>query len=363
MKMTKLTRAPLGQLPLQVQVKKVFAWLGCLVLATAHVAAATPATAHTNDCTDDPTAPPDACVVLNEPVINPTPNLVPATTGPTGATPPTPSPAEEMIYLLNLLRKDPNGDGKFEDTIPPVKLNANLMAAAQGFADRMAAGNFFSHNDPDVGPCNRPWDRMKAAGYVGYRTAAENIAAGYDSAEAGLEAFRNSPSHYASMVNANLREVGVGLKMDTTDTNNVRLITTCPSFQNTSGPYMYYWVQDYGSRWAGSIPVLPVIINDEAFTTNARLVTLYVYGGESSTTQWTAEMRFSTDGTTWTDYESWKATKSFNLPSDSGFKTVYAQLKNSAGVTQIVSDSIYLQDTTNPLPIMTHFSYLPAVMH
>ena len=108
---------------------------------------------------------------------------------------------------------------------------------------------------------------------------------------------------------------------------------------------------------------MPVIINDEAFTTNARLVTLYVYGGESSTTQWTAEMRFSTDGTTWTDYESWKATKSLNLPSDSGFKTVYAQLKNSAGVTQIVSDSIYLQDMTNPLPIMTHFSYLPAVMH
>jgi uncharacterized protein YkwD len=352
----KLTRLRQRQ-PLQF--KGVIGWLSCLALVTAHLASTTGVSAHITDCTDDPTAPPETCIVLNEPVVNPTPDLVPITTSPTNANAPTPTPAEEMIYLLNLLRKDPNHDGNFEDGIPPVKLNTNLMAAAQGFADRMAAGNFFSHNDPDFN-CNRPWDRMKTAGYVGYRTAAENIAAGYDSAEAGLEAFENSAPHYATMVNANLREVGIGLKMDTNDSNNVRLITTCPSYDNTSGPYMYYWVQDYGSRWTGSIPVLPVIINDEAFTTNVRLVTLYVYGGESNTARWATEMRFSTDGATWTTYEPWQSTKSYTLSTGTGLKTVFTQLKNAAGATQIVSDTIYLQDATPPVN-PTHFNYLPNV--
>jgi uncharacterized protein YkwD len=357
---TKLTRMRLRlRQGWQTQLKGVTGWISCLVLAMAHMASATSTTAHTADCTDDPTAPPETCIVLNEPVVNPTPDLVPITTSPTNANAPTPTPAEEMVYLLNVLRKDPNHDGKFDDGIPPVKINTNLMAAAQGFADRMALKNFFSHNDPDDN-CNRPWDRMKTSGYIGYRTAAENIAAGYDSAETGLEAFANSAPHYATMVNANLREVGIGLKMDTTDSNNVRLITTCPNYQNTSGPYMYYWVQDYGSRWAGSIPVLPVIINDEAFTTNVRLVTLYVYGGESSTTQWATEMRFSTDGATWTTYEPWQSTKSYTLATGTGYKTVYAQLKNAAGATQTVSDTIYLQDATPPVN-PTHFNYLPTV--
>jgi uncharacterized protein YkwD len=332
--------------------------LCCLVLATAHLAFISPTHAQTSECTDAPDVPPDTCVILTDPVINPTPDLVPITTSPTNANAPTPTPAEEMVYLLNVLRKDPNRDGNPSDGIPPVKLNAHLMVAAQGFADRMANGNFFSHNDPDFN-CNRPWDRMKTAGYLGYRTAAENIAAGYDNAEAGIKAFEKSAPHYATMINANLREVGIGMKMDTNDSNNVRLITTCPNYQNTSGPYMYYWVQDYGSRWIGSVPVLPIIINDESFMTNARLVTLYVYGGESNSTKWATEMRFSTDNATWTAYEPWQPVKSLNLPEGSGFKTVYAQLKNASGVTQIVSDTIYLQDDTKMTP--SKFNYIPFV--
>ncbi|NJM39879.1 MAG: CAP domain-containing protein [Anaerolineae bacterium] len=337
--MTKHTRAQVRLLTqLRLRFRVVIAWVGCLVLATAHLAIPTPTTAYTAECIGEPVEEPteenDPCIVMTEPVINPAPDLTPITTGPTNNNIPTPTPAEEMVYLVNLLRKDPNRDGNFDDGVPPVKLNTSLMAAAQAFADRMATGNFFSHNDPDFG-CNRPWDRMKTAGYTGYRTAAENIAAGYNSAEAGLKAFEDSPAHYATMINANLREVGVGLKMDTNDSNNVRLITACPNYQNTSGPYMFYWVQDYGSRWATGQPVLPIIINDEAFTTTSRQVTLYIYGGESSSSQWAKSMRFSTDNTTWTAYEPWQVTKSFTLPAGAGYKTVYVQLKNTAPATTV----------------------------
>ena len=333
------------------RLKAVKALLGSILLLTTQATIwVTPAAAHPPECLEDPTS--GACVTLTEPVANPTPNLTPITTSPTNVNTPVPTPAEEMVYLLNVLRKK-NG-------ISPVKMHQNLMVTAQAFADRMAKGNFFSHNDPDFS-CNRPWDRMKTYGYLNYRTAAENIAAGYDNAEAGLAAFENSPPHMGTMVNANLREVGIGYTVDATDKNDVRIITTCPSFDNKSGPYMYYWVQDYGSRWDGSTPVLPVIINDEAFSTTSRQVNLYVYGLEYNAPQWASEMRFSTDGSTWTTYEPWAAVKSFALPSGTGFKTVYAQLKNVTGSTQTVSDTIYLQESGTVVQ-MPFRNYMPAII-
>ena len=336
------------------RLKAIKALLGSVLLLTAQATNwATPIRAYAPECVEDPTIPEGTCITLNEPVTNPSPDLTPITTTPANANAPVPTPAEEMVYLLNVLRK--------EKSIPPVKMHQNLMATAQAFADRMAKGNFFSHNDPD-NSCNRPWDRMKTSGYIGYRTAAENIAAGYDNAEAGLKAFENSPPHLGTMVNANLREVGIGFTMDATDTNDVRLITTCPSYENKSGPYMYYWVQDYGSRWDGSTPVLPIIINDEAFSTTSRQVNLYVYGSEYNAPQWASKMSFSTDGTTWTTPEAWAAIKTFTLPGGTGFKTVYAQLINATGTTtQTVSDTIYLQESVTTVPMPFH-SYLPSVI-
>jgi hypothetical protein len=62
-------------------------------------------------------------------------------------------------------------------------------------------------------------------------------------------------------------------------------------------------------------------------------------------------MRFSNDGRTWSDWEGFQSTRSWDLTrfggsSSSGLKTVYAQLRDRAGnVSQIFSATIRLITT------------------
>jgi WD40 repeat protein len=64
-----------------------------------------------------------------------------------------------------------------------------------------------------------------------------------------------------------------------------------------------------------------------------------------------AEMRFSNDGRTWSDWEGFQSTRSWDLTrfggsSSSGLKTVYAQVRDRAGnVSQTFSATIRLINT------------------
>ncbi|WP_286927203.1 MULTISPECIES: S-layer homology domain-containing protein [Lysinibacillus] len=61
------------------------------------------------------------------------------------------------------------------------------------------------------------------------------------------------------------------------------------------------------------------------------------------------EMRFSNDGTTWSSWESKVSTKSWTLLIGDGSKTVYMQLRDTAGnISNTFSDTIVL-DTTPPV--------------
>ena len=61
------------------------------------------------------------------------------------------------------------------------------------------------------------------------------------------------------------------------------------------------------------------------------------------------EMRFSNDGITWSSWESKVSTKSWTLSHGEGSKTVYMQLRDTAGnISNTFSDTIVL-DTTPPV--------------
>jgi hypothetical protein len=81
-----------------------------------------------------------------------------------------------------------------------------------------------------------------------------------------------------------------------------------------------------------------------AAVTNAGTVTLTLSDGDSGA----AYMRFSDDNATWTEWESFGATKTYMLPVGDGLKTVYVLLRDAAGNESVpFSDSITL-DTTAP---------------
>ena len=82
-----------------------------------------------------------------------------------------------------------------------------LEDAAQRKADDMAAGGYFSHNSPDG---KTPWYWFGEAGYD-FSYAGENLAIHFSDSPEVVEAWMNSPSHRANIVNENFTEIGIAI--------------------------------------------------------------------------------------------------------------------------------------------------------
>lgn len=109
--------------------------------------------------------------------------------------------------------------------LPPLRLNPQLTAAAQGHSQDMASQDYFDHTQPDG---DSPGDRIKA---TGYRAAgwAENIYAGGSTPEEAVKGWMNSRGHRANILNPDMQEIGVGYYFLADDTGNVN--------------FKHYWTQ------------------------------------------------------------------------------------------------------------------------
>jgi uncharacterized protein YkwD len=112
---------------------------------------------------------------------------------------------------------------------PPLRENAQLEQAALAHSQDMALHGYFDHNSPSG---QTPWDRIHAAGYQ-FSMAAENIAAGYLTPEAVIDAFFNetppNDGHRRNLLNCGLRDVGFAY------------------FYQKGSPYGSYWTQDFAT--------------------------------------------------------------------------------------------------------------------
>lgn len=95
----------------------------------------------------------------------------------------------------------------------------------------MGKYDFFAHNTVasdffETGAT--PWDRMAASGYSYNTSKGENIAAGYSTAQAAFNAWRNSPGHDANMLGANFKVIGISM------------------LQVPNSRYGIYWTTDFG---------------------------------------------------------------------------------------------------------------------
>jgi hypothetical protein len=94
-----------------------------------------------------------------------------------------------------------------QENILPLRENPLLSKAAQAKAEDMLANGYFAHNSPQG---KTPWDFINLAGYS-YITAGENLAVNFTEAESIGDAWMNSPSHRANILNKNYEEIGVGI--------------------------------------------------------------------------------------------------------------------------------------------------------
>ncbi len=129
------------------------------------------------------------------------------------------SPEQRVIELTNAQRAAAG--------CPPLAISPALMQAAAAHSQDMAARNYFSHIGPDN---STPSTRAVQSGFTPYTIIAENIAAGYATADAVVAGWMASPEHRGNILNCSLREIGVGYA------------------HSESATFRDYWTQSFGTR-------------------------------------------------------------------------------------------------------------------
>ncbi|KAJ2909320.1 hypothetical protein GGI21_002003 [Coemansia aciculifera] len=89
--------------------------------------------------------------------------------------------------------------------LQPLGLSSDLDTIAQKHSDYQNSINTMTHSDPAGGV----GDRLNAMS-ISWSSAAENVAAGMQTAEQAQQALENSPGHLANMVNPDLIYFGAG---------------------------------------------------------------------------------------------------------------------------------------------------------
>lgn len=91
--------------------------------------------------------------------------------------------------------------------LEPLIENQKLNEAAQLKAKDMVQNQYFSHTSPTGAS---PWFWFSKAGY-NYKYAGENLAIGFFDSEEVYNAWLNSPSHRANLLNPNYKEIGTAV--------------------------------------------------------------------------------------------------------------------------------------------------------
>lgn len=104
----------------------------------------------------------------------------------------------EVVQLVNEIRQQ-NGLSRLTE-------NWELSRVARYKSQDMKDNNYFDHTSPIYGT---PFQMIKDFG-LSYRTAGENIAMGYSSPSAVVNAWMNSSGHRANILNSSYKQIGVG---------------------------------------------------------------------------------------------------------------------------------------------------------
>lgn len=168
-------------------------------------------TSRSTATTTKPTAKP-----TTKPTVKPTTKPAPKPTAkPSSAPPPTtkattkattppttsaPRPIDRAKQVLDLVNAERAKAG-----VAPLTMNQELSANANVRAKELITS--FSHTRPDGTRCF-------TAITVPYRTAGENIAYGYPSAEDVMEGWMNSDGHRANILASKYAEIGIGVVED-----------------------------------------------------------------------------------------------------------------------------------------------------
>ncbi len=132
------------------------------------------------------------------------------------------SESSEIVVLTNNLRSSLG--------LQSLRENEVLQAAAFAKAEDMVVNQYFAH----VSPGNkglRYW--LTSKGY-NYQVAGENLAIGYSAPADVITAWKNSPTHYANLVDPDYNEIGVAMVAGNYEGFDTKLVAQMFGFQKTT---------------------------------------------------------------------------------------------------------------------------------
>jgi hypothetical protein len=94
-----------------------------------------------------------------------------------------------------------------EEGLPVLEQNPVLSKAAYQKAQDMIANNYFAHQSPTG---LTPWHWFSEVDYD-YRAAGENLAIGFLDSEEVVQAWMDSPTHRANLLNSEFEEIGIAV--------------------------------------------------------------------------------------------------------------------------------------------------------
>lgn len=130
------------------------------------------------------------------------------------------SSQNEMLEYVNEYRK--------EVGVEPLTLDKDLSLAATVRAIELAYSGKFSHERPFMSGNDSCFTVLGELN-ISRSNLGENIAGGNATAKATAVQWRNSSGHYANMINANFKKIGIGI------------------FKESASKYTYYWVQIFSN--------------------------------------------------------------------------------------------------------------------
>jgi len=148
----------------------------------------------------------------------------------------------EILKAVNEARsvaRDCHDGNGLVSAAPALTWNEDLYASAYEHSYDLAQSNTFSHygsgTSSDITGSNNNKasyfnERIRANGYVGYRTIGENIAGGQGTIHQAITAWLASPTHCTNIMNPNFKEIGVAV------------------VTNNSSEYGIYWTQSFGAK-------------------------------------------------------------------------------------------------------------------
>ena len=122
---------------------------------------------------------------------------------------PQPAMAESPLYVEEIIIALCN-EHRLERGLPPLEINWEAARVARYKTEDMMAYGYFGHDSPVYGSF---FDMLKNF-HIPYCSAGENIAAGFPTPEAVVEAWMATPNHRQNILNRKLTQAGVGYSTD-----------------------------------------------------------------------------------------------------------------------------------------------------